>query len=363
LEAQAEGVHVVNLLVAPTEVGGAGGKKPAIPNILAFSGQAPALAAPGHMVIANTHNSHPVLGSLGLLNCHRPVYPLTFGGPNGADDWTLADWCDQCHRKNGLVVWTHTAREDAEFGVGEALVDLVLGKVDAFEIDHFEDSPFDALPLWYDQLDAGIRVPLIGASGKESNASALGVMRTYARLQPGDTFTYKTWIEAVRAGRTFATNGPLLHFTANDQDPGAILEIDKSGAPVHVRAVAHSQAPFESLEVLLNGQVVAATAKETLELDLPIAEGDWLAARCHGSHQVFDRPANQRLWAHTSPIYLRTKDAPPRISRAALDKLLIQIGRLENWVQHRANCTTEHDRQRLLGLISASRDTLNASSI
>jgi hypothetical protein len=302
-----------------------------------------------------------VLGSLGLLYCHRVVYPLAFGGPNDTDDWTLADWCDQCHRKNGLVVWTQTAREDAEFGVGEALVDLVLGKVDAFEIDHFEDSPFDALPLWYDLLDAGIRVPLIGASGKESNASALGVMRTYARLQPGETIAFKSWIEAIRAGRTFVTNGPLLRFTANDQDSGAILEIDKSGAPVHVRAVAHSQVPFESLEVLLNGQVVAATAKETLELDLPVTEAGWLAARCRGTRQVFDRPANQRLFAHISPIYLRIKDAPPRTSRAAIDKLLVQIGRLENWVKHRANCTTEHERQRLLALVLASREKLSAS--
>jgi hypothetical protein len=361
LEAQAEDVHVVNLLAASTEVGGAGGKKPAIPSILAFSGQAPALAAPGHIVVVNTHNSHPVLGSLGLLNCHRAVYPLTFGGPDGTDDWTLADWCDQCHRKNGLVVWTHTAREDAEFGVGEPLIDLVLGKVDAFEIDHFEDSPFDALPLWYNVLDAGIRVPLIGSSGKESNASALGVMRTYARYQAGKTLEYKPWIEAVRAGRTFVTNGPLLHFTANDQDPGDVLEINKSRTPVHVRAEVYSQAPFDSLQILLNGQTVAATSKETLELDLPIAEGGWLAARCRGTHQIFDRPANQRLFAHTSPIYLRIDDVLSWASRAAIDKLLVQIGRLENWVKHRANCSTENERQRLLALVSAGRNFLIAS--
>ena len=44
----------------------------------------------------------------------------------------------------------------------------------------------------------------------ESNRVLLGSPRTYARLQAGQEFTYKAWIEAVRAGRTFVTNGPLL---------------------------------------------------------------------------------------------------------------------------------------------------------
>jgi hypothetical protein len=77
------------------------------------------------------------------------VYPLSFGGPAGAEDWALADWCDQCHRKGGLVVWTRTWHEARDFAFGEPLADLILGKVDAFGIDSFEDSPFDVLPDWY----------------------------------------------------------------------------------------------------------------------------------------------------------------------------------------------------------------------
>ncbi len=198
LKAQAEDVHVLNLLAGPTEITVGGDKKFALANILAFSGQQPALQAPGYAVVVNTHNTHPVLGSLGLLNCHRVVYPLDFGGSDGKDDWTFAAWCDQCHRKNGLVVWTRTWHENADFFMGEPLVDLLLGKVDAFEIDHFEDSPFDVLPIWYDLLKAGLKVPLLGSSGKESNASAVGVMRTYAALEAGEGFAYPAWIEAVR---------------------------------------------------------------------------------------------------------------------------------------------------------------------
>src|SRR5205823_11441107 len=110
---------------------------------------------------------------LGLLHCHRAVYPLTFGGPDGADDWTLADWFDQCHRNKVLVVWAGPKHEKSQMFGGEPLADLALGKVDAFEIDFWEDSPFDLLADWYTLLNAGLAVPLVGASGKESNGTAL----------------------------------------------------------------------------------------------------------------------------------------------------------------------------------------------
>jgi hypothetical protein len=358
LEAQAEDIHVINLLAALTEVSDPGGKKTALSNILAFSGQRPALETSGYLVVVNTHNTHPVLGSLGLLNCHRVVYPLTFGGPDAMDDWTFADWCDQCRRKGGLVVWTRTWHENADAFVGEPLVDLLLGRVDAFELDHFEDSPFDVVPLWYDLLDAGLKVPLVGSSGKESNAGALGVMRTYARLQPGEDFGYRTWIEAVRAGRTFVTNGPLLLVTVNDQDPGSSLTLDKPGTPLRVRAEVKSQVPFDALEVLVNGAVAAATDKTKLDAEIAVAQAGWLAVRCRGSHPIFDRPSNQCVFAHTSPFYLRTQDRPTEGKRESIRKLLIQIDLMEAWVKDKARCRTDHERGRFLALTAAARAAL-----
>ena len=69
LEAAAEDLAVVNVLAfEDRRKDQAGEIVPAIPNILDFSGQKPALELPGHLVAVNTHNTHPVLGSLGLLN-------------------------------------------------------------------------------------------------------------------------------------------------------------------------------------------------------------------------------------------------------------------------------------------------------
>jgi len=69
LEAAAEDLAVVNLLAQETQVPGPYDRTyPSISNILAFSGQQAALERDGHMVVVNTHNTHPMLGSLAILN-------------------------------------------------------------------------------------------------------------------------------------------------------------------------------------------------------------------------------------------------------------------------------------------------------
>jgi hypothetical protein len=365
LEAAAEDVAVVNLLAMECQVPGPYNRTyPAISNLLAFSGQVPALERPGHLVVVNTHNSHPVLGSLGLLNCHRVVYPLSFGGPAGKDDWSLADWCDQCHRKGGLIVWTRAWHESRDFAFGEPLADLILGKVDAFEIDFFEDSPFDVLPDWYTLLNGGLRVPLVGGSGKDSNGIALGSMRTYALLQAGEEFNYRNWVEAVRAGRTFATNGPLLSFIVNEQDPGTTLDLTSAEQKVRVRAEAKSTVPFEHLEIVANGEVVASrpsaepSTSAVLETEMTLPAGGWLAARCRGSHQLFHRPANQRIFAHTSPVYMTVAAQLPRPDPKAVMTLTSHLDRMLEWAQRAARCENDRQRDHLANIFRSAREIL-----
>src|SRR5579885_1583493 len=182
LEAAAEDVAVVNLLACVQPIPSLDGTLyPGIPNVTAFSGQLPALQTDAATVAVNTLNVHPVLGSVGLLHSHRAVYPLTFGGPDDTDDWSVCDWCDQCHRKNGLAVWADPFADPAGVPGGEALVAAVLGKIDAVEFDA-RPRKQPLLPWWYRLLNAGFAVPLVGGSGKDSNTVPLGAPRTYAKL-------------------------------------------------------------------------------------------------------------------------------------------------------------------------------------
>jgi len=369
LEAAAEDLAVANLLAVECQTPGPFARSfPAVPNLLAFSGQRPALESSGHLVVVNTRNVHPVLGSLGLLNCHRVVYPLRFGGPDGADDWTLADWCDQCHRKGGLVVWADPAHESAGFRYGEPLADLILGKVDVFEVDAFEDSPFDVLPDWYALLNIGLRVPLAGGSGKDNNGMVLGSMRTYARLS-GQEFTYKNWIEAIRAGRTFVTNGPLLSFTVDGQEPGGAATVLPAGRPLRIRAEARGAVPFDRLELIADGKVVAETAASgspasaVLETDLPVQASCWLAARCRGEHQLLHRPANQKVFAHTSPVYVQLEGRPFQPEAAAIPRFRAALDGMLRWVAEEARCENDAQRQRLADIFEAARQELLRRSV
>src|SRR5262249_29259515 len=152
----------------------------------------------------------------------------------------------------GLVVLYYSWRsaEGAANWKGEGLADLVLDKVDAVEISG--GGPWSEPEDWYTLLNAGLRATPVAGSCKASNLHTLGGFRTYARLQPGEEFTYAAWIEAIRAGRTFVTNGPLLTLQTNGADPGATLELGAS-APIQVRAEARGLTGLRTLELLFNG--------------------------------------------------------------------------------------------------------------
>jgi hypothetical protein len=376
LEAAAEDLAVINLLAYVTaEQGPEGEAYAGISNLLAFSGQAPALAMPDHLLVVNTLNTHPVLGALALLNCHRIVYPLSMGGratPHthqtpGETNWTLADWCDQCHRKGGLVVWTNapglTDSETEPGTAGETLADLILGKVDAYEADP------TMLEEWYDLLNAGFRVPLVAGSRKVRCDTNLGNVRTYARLLPEQEFNYKNWIEAVRAGSTFITNGPLLTLSVNGHDPGSVIVLAPGERTIHVRAEARSVHPFERLEIISGTEVLASTVvaqpglQACIETRLAVPEQgiNWLAARCQGAEPLLPGRggSRQNVAAHTSPIYLQRAGEFPVGDQKALAKLADSLTKLSQWEETRGRFDTEHCRERLGGIIKAALAELN----
>jgi hypothetical protein len=299
LEAGAEDVDVVNVLAKVQPYPSIDGTAyRTVPNLAAFSGQRPALEADGRLVVVNTLNAHPALGTVGLLDSHRPVFPLTFGGED-ADDWGVCDWCDQCHRKGGLTAWTEAFQRHAGLAGGEALIAAILGKIDAIEITGSTRSA--VLPWVYRLWTAGFPVPLVGASGKESNRTPLGAVRTYAKAaEPG----YKGWVEAVRAGRSFVTAGPLLEFAAEGG---------------RARVAVRSGVPFETLELVIDGVSGAATKPQatggtyTAEVEAAVDGAGWVAARC--------LPTGGPGFAHTPPVRLGDS-AGADAARAALRPLM-----------------------------------------
>jgi hypothetical protein len=354
LEGAAEGLAVVQLLAR--ERPPAGGRPGAVSNLPAFSGTAAALAAHGCLVAVNTFNSHPVLGSVSLLNSHRPVFPLRFGAPDQPDHWSVADWCDQCHRKSGLVVWPLGAQSLQ----GEALAALILGKVDACEVGPVSEPYPDIMSDYYRLLDCGLRPVLVGGSGKDSNASLLGAMRTYARLGEGESLTTASWIDAVRAGRTFITTGPLISLSVAEQAPGAVLAVEP-GQRVRLRAEAHSMVPFEELAILVNGdlQVIKPASGNQLsavvETDFVCESSAWIAALCHSPARL---QTGACVFAHTSPVFLDIRDRPLRPAQETLGPLLDVLAATRTWVEEQARCETARQRDHLRAVLDEAHQRL-----
>jgi IS605 OrfB family transposase len=72
----------------------------------------------------------------------------------------------------------------------------------------------------------------------------VGLYRTYARISDDQPFNYDAWCAAVRAGRTFLSGGPLLHFTVNGAEIGDTLRLPGNGGTIEVEATAESIFPI-----------------------------------------------------------------------------------------------------------------------
>ena len=313
LEGAAEGVNVVNLLASQW------GEM--FSNVSDFDGRTTFGAADfggdgEFLVRVGTENRMQVLGHISLLGyAGTMIHPLCSGGPaesaiGDALEVTMADWARRCRDQGGLVVLPHAPNPQAE-----RAADVVLGLVDAVEM--MTANPFDAqlspygLVDWYRFLNLGYHVPVVGGSDKMAASALLGGIRTYAHLG-GRPFTYENWMEAVRAGDTFVTVGPLVEMQVDGVRPGGRLELPAGGGRVEVGWTVESVGlPIERVEVVMGGVAVAerdhegalrASGGETV----PISESTWIAVRVRGSH----RRRSGEVAAHSSAVQVLVGDRP-----------------------------------------------------
>lgn len=352
LDGAAEGLDVVNILAGVEEVPSitAGRTFPVPVNLGAFSGQQSALDAHGTCVAVNTRNRHPVLGTVGLLHAHRPVYPLSFGGTDSHDDWSICAWCDQCHRKRGFTVWIDAFETTGGIIGGEALIACLLGKIDAIEISAARKTPL--LPWCYKLWNAGFLIPLIGGSGHDTNSTPLGYPRTCAQIPQGETARLTSWVEAIRSQRSFVTNGPWLHVQVNRDNPAPKIE-----------ASAESVVPFERMELVWNGAVIAAT--EAVPQDgrwyasaswpCPLEQAGWCAVRCTGG---IGKPLHtQPTLAHSHPIPL----GQPYQDAAACEALRKLVQQTRDWLVTHGQFAEDRRRQEHLDRCEQALVQLNRS--
>jgi hypothetical protein len=107
------------------------------------------------------------------------------------------------------------------------------------QINTVAGMPLWAMEIYYRFLNCGFRLPVSAGSASGVVPSPIGYNRVYVRLH--DTFSYEGWFRALKAGRSFATNGPMLFFTVDGKEPGEDLHFPGSHSRVRVHAETSSK--------------------------------------------------------------------------------------------------------------------------
>jgi hypothetical protein len=185
--------------------------------------------------------------------------------------------------------------------------------------------------VYYRYLNCGFRLAATGGSAMGVMPVPLGYNRTYAKLD--GPLTEANYLRAVKAGRTFATSGPMLVLTADGKDCGATIEYSSDSKKViKVEARLNSIEHIDSLELIRNGEVVkrldlsehtqGPMFKVMLPAEIRPARSGWIAARA-----IFKSPDGRLRQAHTSPIYI-TVDGKDTASKKDAEYMMAWIDRL-----------------------------------
>ncbi|MFO1467231.1 MAG: CehA/McbA family metallohydrolase [Steroidobacteraceae bacterium] len=367
LQAEAEHLSLVNALIV--------NKEQRFPDI-AYNGRHVDPASSATATILHGQEFHTSYwGHLGLLGIREGIIlPGYAGYPNTAAASlvpTNSQIADLAHSRGALVGYVHPYDEeqrpfDLTQRQSHALpVDVALGKVDYLEVLGFSDHRSTAA-VWYRLLNLGFRIPAAGGTDAMANYASLrgpvGMNRVYVRAPQGP-LDVDHWLASLKAGRSFATNGPLLGLSLGGLGIGDELKLDGPAA-VDFRASLKSIAAVEHLDLICNGKSVKrfVTGKAIdhgeFKGRVELHESGWCvlsASSDGGRYPVFDN----YVYATTSPVYVRIDGKPPhspedaRFFVAWIDRMVESTRAYPDW-------NSEAEKTAVLEQLARARASFNA---
>lgn len=311
----------------------------------------------------------------------------------------------EARRQGGVAGFAHFGRGPAERGLA---IEAPRGLVDFVEVLQFGWPYYD---VWYRLLDLGLRItPTAGTDFPCGPWSVPGRERFYTQVDA--PFGRESWLEGIRRGRTFVTNGPLLELAVDGVGIGGERSLEAPGR-VHVEGRARydpERDALDGLELVRNSEAVPAPSRRVgpgelvLSSDVEVDAPSWIALRVRGE-KVGETPVSPLgfpdwavrigrrigdgadVWgredwaaargprlaaAHTAPIWVRVAGRLPGDAADArhwleqLDALEARLAddRIEaqaiwDWVPYSDGVSTEHlrrNRPALLRAIAEARE-------
>ena len=235
-------------------------------------------------------------------------------------------------------------------GAKGAIVDAALGVSDAIEWSAASRAGFFPLyALW----NNGLKVTAVGGEDSISNlhmSKLVGSHRTYV-YTGARGLTMHAWLDGMKAGRAFVTNGPLVELSVSGLLPGETVRLPAGGGAVHVQAQVRSLVPLQEMALYFNGQPVediplsADRKMADFRKTLQVAQSGWYHIRAEGmSADRFPLDTGYPQ-AFTNPVWITVGNQPIRSSSSAayalrwIDKLQALA---EAWSGWRSETEKEH---------------------
>ena len=256
------------------------------------------------------------------------------------------------------VCHNHYHRESTlrsgRLGWGMAAVDIEEGQESLGRDELFHRTNM----TYYRFLNCGFKLAATGGSAMGVMPVPLGYNRTYAKLD--GPLTEANYLRAIRAGRTFATSGPMLILTANGLDSGAEIRYSTGKSkPILIRAEVRSIQPLDSLELICNAKVIEKVSlknrspspvlKESVVLAFRPQRSGWVAARA-----IFTGPDGHLRQAHTSPVYI-TVDGKPTASKKDAEYMTHWIDRLLQVIEKPDRYQSDMERAEVRAVFQKAR--------
>lgn len=289
-------------------------------------------------------------GHLNLFLADGIVLP---GEKRNANNWPLYGSIGrQIQKEGGYAFYAHGGYAQAIYA------DLVQGDVNGVELLQFGVYRGIGLDDWYHILNCGFRFPITGASDFPA-CRKLGDCKTFV-YSPYKQPTFPEWLQGKAQGRSFVSTGPMLLLEVNGKKPGDIIYTKNKSGKYKIRVKANSVVtPILKLQIIANGQIISektvtpenkdADGWITLNLDLPLDQSTWIAARAYSLSKLGTPDAE----SHTNPVYIYFNNRTP-FDKQSLDVILEKLdGQMDI---HRKRDFQE--KARVLDYFQKSRDLL-----
>jgi len=353
-----------------------------------FEGRLNAYSSGRSLIYVNQEFRSDHFGHMCLLNLKQLIEPVAIQQPYAYP--LHAQVCDRAHAQGGYVSWAHFPSMPAL----ESPLDIAMEKLDGLEIlcvleprelpvfvrkQVPEMGANSGLRMWYRYLNCGFRLAATAGTDKMTTFVTVGANRVYAHVD--GEFNYQNWVDALKHGRTFVSNNPILTFTVNGQEPGAHLALTGGKNRVlEILARAESQLPYDKLEIVCNGETIASASPSgphhtaEIRLEYPLGGSCWIAARAmedlgrypgvnfseihRGEGTLFSslygtrRPEN--VFAHTSPVYATVDGKPVR----SWDDAQYYVGYMQHtidWLKSEARFASAEDRKSSIAAFEQAR--------